>query len=401
MKETLVEIAVALILAKLVGTLFEKVKQPSVLGAIFAGVIISAIIFMGDRFDVGLLGGFGEPTYDVLSRIGIIMLLFLSGMEMEVGDIKRIGGEAGPVAWFGVLIPFFLGVGLGYFLGYKLIEALVMGAILTATSVGITARALMDMNALRSEASQVILNAAVIDDILGILIITMVLGTGKPVDVLGFKVAPFEYLILGMLAFFFVVLYLGSRYIGRLMAAISWLTTPKAVASVTIALCFIISAVARWVNLAEITGAFLAGILVGKTVESRRVADDMKSIGYAFFIPLFFVGVGVSIDFDVFSTITLPAVMFIGIALLGKIMGCGIGGILGGMEPHDSIRVGIGMMPRMEVALVVVAAAMANPNFIAAGHANEILAMTVLLVVVSTFLTPTLLKSAFEVERYW
>lgn len=382
--------------AKLLGYLFEKIKQPTVIGEILAGVLLGSFVlgrFSGTSFSTAgysfdlTMPDFTSPSFEAFGFIGIVMLLFISGLETDFKDIKKTGKIGFTTAIGGVILPFIFGFLVGQFFGFPLHASLAAGTIFVATSVGITARTLMDMHALNTDVGATILSAAVIDDVIGIFILAVVLGTGSP-----------AFLALKIMIFFLITLYLGLRIISRVMGGFEKIKTAKMLITASLAICFVFAVFASEMGMAAITGAFVAGLIIGTTSQSKKITDDVKTISYTFFIPLFFVWVGASIDLSVIKDVGLLALLFIPLAIAGKIIGCGIGSKIGGLTSRNALAVGVGMIPRMEVALIVVTTAVSQGVFTGA-LAHQILAVTVLLVCVTTFLAPILLKATFKMEE--
>jgi len=303
------------------------------------------------------------------------------------------------VAIGGVILPLILGfVASRYLFGFSTEASLVVGLILVATSVGVTVRTLLDLHVLSSDVGTTILGSAVIDDIIGILLLAFVLGTGTPLSI--------GILTLKIVAFFFLFLYLGLKIIDRLLDLGDRIHLPKAFLSISLAIFFIYAFFADKAGIAGIIGAFVAGLLIGHTAKSRKIIDDVKTIGYGFFIPLFFVWVGASLwqgfigDLHALATIGLLSVVIISVGIIGKIIGCGIGAKLAGMTNRESVQIGVGMIPRMELALIIAGVAISHGLLIgqeAIGH--QILAATILLTLITTLVTPFLIKAVFKNNR--
>lgn len=389
----LLEIALALILAKTLGYLFEKLKQPAVIGEILTGIVLGPYLlgkFSGTtislwnnelyHFELNLT----SPEFEALAMLGIITLLFLSGLETKFDDIKNAGKSGIITSLFDVSVAFIFGYLVGHTLGFPLIQSLAVGAILTATSVGISVRTLMDMGKLHTRVGSLILTVAVLDDVLGIIILSIIIGEGSP-------------LIIAMKAivFFAVTLFLGLHFIPKVMKIGDIVHARHILLTTALTLCFLFAALAKGIGLAAITGAFIAGLLISITPQSRRVLGYVRDMGYTFLIPLFFVWVGASFDFSVIKDVGILVVLFIPAAILGKIIGCTIGAKVTGFKNREALQTGVGMIPRMEVALVVVATEISLGIF-KGTLAHQILAATILLVMITAILAPILLKIAFR-----
>jgi Kef-type K+ transport system membrane component KefB len=295
------------------------------------------------------------------------------------------------VAIGGIILPLTLGTAACLFLGFSQQDSIVIGLILIATSVGVTVRTLMDLHVLDSDVGMTILGGAVIDDILGIILLAFVIGMESPLWV-GAKVA----------IFFLIFLYLGLKVIDKILNLGEKIHLPKAFLSFALAIFLIYSFLADTFGIAGIIGAFVAGVLIGHSFQSRKIIDDVQAIGYGFFIPLFFVWVGASLldgfsrGLSSFAAIGLLTLVIIFVAIVGKIVGCGIGAKLAGMKNLESLQIGVGMIPRMELALIIVSAAISHGLLSSPEVEHQILATTVLLTVATTLIAPFLIKATFK-----
>ena len=399
-------IAFALVFARFFGYIFYRFKQPAVLGEIIAGIILGGIglfLINGQKlliFDITLPNFDFQSVYFVfVAEIGILFLLFISGLEISVSKLKKMGKTSSIVAVGGVVVPFILGVLCCLLLdsftsfNFTFEESIVVGLILTATSVGVTVRVLMDIDALDSDVGATILGSAVVDDVLAILLLAFVMSVGSIFDTLwlGVKIA----------IFFLIFLYLGLKVIDKILDLGEKINLPKAFLSIALAILLIYAFFADRAGISGIIGAFVAGILIGQNVRSFKIEKDVKAIAYGFFIPLFFVWVGSSIwnDVDNLSSylvsIIVLAVIISSIAIIGKILGCGMGAKIAGMSNRESLQVGVGMIPRMELALIIVTTAFSK-KIIEGSIANQILIATVLLIIITTLVTPVLIKATFK-----
>ncbi len=328
--------------------------------------------------------------FQVLADIGILFLLFISGLSTNLKSLKKLGKPSLAVALGGVIVPFGFGYISAILFDFTAAESIILGLILVATSVGVTVRALMDMDKLNSKAGNIILGAAVIDDILGVLLLAFALGLSSPLAI-GLKIV----------LFFIVFLYIGLRVIERLLDFGEKIHLPKAFLSYSIAIFLFYVYIAEQFDIAGIIGAFVAGILIGKSFKSRHLIDDIETVGYGFFIPLFFVWVGAVLITDLYKNPQafqgiLPFVLVVLVAaVLGKILGCGLGARITGTSTKESLQIGVGMIPRMELALIIVTSAIYQ-GVIAQSVANTFLATTVIITVVTTIISPFLIKLTFK-----
>jgi len=392
----LLEIAFALITARTLSYLFEKTKQPGVLGEILAGVLLGPYLlgrFSGTdfslwgnelyHFDLNLT----SSEFGSIAMLGIITLLFLSGLETKFDDIKNAGKSGIITSLFDVSVAFIFGYLVGQFLGFPTIQSLAIGAILTATSVGISVRTLMDMNKLHTKSGSLILTVAVLDDVLGILILSIIAGEGSPIIICA-----------KVVVFFVVTFFFGLHFVPKIMKILDAVHARRILLTVALTLCFLFAAFAKSIGLAAITGAFIAGLIIGVTPQSRRVLSYTREVGHTFLIPLFFVWIGASFDFSAVKDVGMLVLLFIPAAIIGKIIGCTAGAKITGFRNREALQVGIGMIPRMEVALVVVSTEISLKIF-KGDIAHQMLAATILLVITTAIITPILLKLVFKEKK--
>ncbi len=400
--DVLLLVALALIFARILGHLVDRLKQPAVIGEIIAGVFLGGVViafFSGQNFYFYNFKlplpqlDFGSVEFALLAEIGILFLLFISGLETSVSKLKKVKKSASLVATGGVILPLILGVIAGVFFGFSTGESIVIGLILVATSVGVTVRTLMDLNALDTDVGTTILGGAVIDDVLGIILLALVLGIESVFDAVwvGIRIA----------IFFLIFLILGLKVIDKILNLGEKIHLPKSFLSISLSILLIYSFFADKAGISGIIGAFVAGLLIGNTIQSRKIIDDVQAIGYGLFIPLFFVWVGASLwqgsseDISYFVNIALLSIVIIIIAIIGKTVGCGIGAKLSGMDYRESLSVGVGMIPRLELALIIVSSAISH-GLLTGTVAHQILTMTILLTISTTLVTPFLIKATFK-----
>jgi Kef-type K+ transport system membrane component KefB len=377
--QIIVSLALLLFTAKLFGEAAARLRLPSVLGEIVAGVILGPSIL-----------GWVDPSFTIqtISTIGIMLLLFLAGLEIDLDTMRKMGVAALSVAAFGVILPMGIGTLVFRLGGESLRAAFFVGAIMTATSIGLTLRSLMDMGKFRSREGTTVVTAAVIDDVIGIFILTLLVSFVTA----GELPSPLHILeLLGIIFFFFTAVlalgFWGSKWLTGLVSRM-WVDE----ALVALSICFAIALgwLASNAKVAEITGAFLAGLVLNPTREKRAIADRLNVIGYGFFIPIFFAYIGVSTKLGALPKAGVMSIFFILIAIFGKIIGCGAGA-RPWFDTRRSLAIGVGMIPRAEVALI-----MATIGLQTGVIGDEIFVMTILMVFVTNLLTPILLKLAFR-----
>ncbi len=389
----LLYLGLALLLAKLLGSLFEHFRLPAVLGEIMAGVLLGAS-FIGIFFP-GLNWFYSEDEFyfpmEHIGHIGILLLLFISGMETNVSTLKRTGKVATFSTICGVIVPFVLGYAAGILMGYGQQSSMVLGALLTATSIGVTARTMMDLGVLSSDVGTASLSASVMDDFLGIIAIIIAIGATSAVAL--------AMVGINMLLLIVLELVIGFKVIDYMVKGMERVKTAKSILALSLGLMLIFSSFAQLTVNAAIEGAFFAGIILGTTAESKIIMDDVKAMSYGFFIPMFFVYAGSLINLNVFADIRaiILSMVIVVIAIVGKLAGRAIGARIGGFNWKQSLQMGIGSIPRMEVALVSVMLAIKG-GAVQGELADIFLAATMIFVTVTTLITPPLLKWSFRDE---
>ena len=330
---------VMFVAAKLAAELFERLRQPAVAGEILAGVLIGPSVLHWVAP--------GELT-SVLSEIGVIFLLFLVGLETKPADIFRVGARATLVAVSGVIVPFILGYAVMSLWGKPSIEAIFVGAAMVATSVGITARVLGQMGLLNLEVSRIILGAAVIDDILGLLILSVVSSLAKG----GVNYAHIITTAGLAIGFTLLVLLVGARTVNRLHPRIERLKTGQSYLVFGLSLCLGLALVASYIGVAAIIGAFLAGMALSESAEGTDMPHQAEAVT-EFLLPFFLTNIGMQLKLDTFlnrSVIVLAVIVTL-LAVISKLIGCGLGVL--SMGKRKIMQVGMGMVPRGEVGIVV------------------------------------------------
>lgn len=378
--KTLLALFIALLAAKLAAELFERIRQPAVVGEIIAGIVIGPAVL-----------DLVQPTevLAALAEIGVIFLLFTVGLETRPSDIFKVGRTATVVAVLGVVVPFVAGWGLlSLWPGHSWIEATFLGAAMVATSVGITARVLSGMGLITAEASRVILAAAVIDDVIGLLVLAVVssLATGAV-----------NYLSIGLIAvlaiaFTLVIIAFGSRVVNRVKQPVVNLKIDHSLLMFALVLCFGLAAVANLIGIAGIIGAFLAGVALSEATDGTRLHQQSQALT-EFTTPFFLVAIGMKLNLAIFLSahvVVLSAVV-IALAIMTKFIGCGLGAI--GMGRRRAIQVGVGMIPRGEVGIVV-----AQIGLAMAAVSDVIYGVVLAMAVITTLAAPPLIKLAFASE---
>jgi Kef-type K+ transport system membrane component KefB len=366
--------------AKLFANICEHLGQPGIIGEILAGVVLGPSLLNWIH---------PNDVLTALAEMGVIFLLFRVGLEVKASDLMRIGKTALLVAFLGVVLPFVLGWVVMRMAGGSTVESIFLGAAATATSVGITAQVLASKGLLQARASQIILAAAVIDDVLGLLVLAVVSSIAKGhINVAGLAAT-------GVIASGFTLLIAkyGTRTLQRFMPPIERkLAVQEGQFHLALVLLFALALLAVFVGVAAIVGAFLAGMALSEVVD-RRVHDLAHGIT-ELLVPFFLAGIGLQINLAVFSSrATLELTLAVCVmAVLSKLIACGLGAWKLGRA--DMLRVGVGMIPRGEVGMVV-----AQIGLSLGIVEQKVYAVVVAMAVITTLVAPPLLKYAYRGYR--
>jgi Kef-type K+ transport system membrane component KefB len=371
--QVLLELFVMFAAGKLLAEVFERLRQPGVAGELLAGVLLGpsllAIINPSD-----LTRG--------LAEIGAIFLLFTVGLETKPRDLLAVGWTAVLVAILGVMLPFLAGFAYMRAASNSMVESIFVGAAMVATSVGITARVLADAGFLSTRMARVILGAAVLDDILGMIVLAVVssISTGK-----------INYVSLGVvtveaIGFSLLVIFFGSRLVGRMRPAVARLRAQNSAFILSVILCLGLSLASAYIGMAAIIGAFLAGLALADHSEQWRLRLNAHPVS-EFLAPFFFVLLGVQVNLRTFLQPGLAVMLVVVcvLAIVSKVIGCGLGGLRLGWK--DALRVGVGMVPRGEVGLIVAAVGL-QLHTISEGVYTVVIGMSL----ATTLLAPPVLK---------
>jgi Kef-type K+ transport system membrane component KefB len=396
-------LALLVLAAKLAGLIARRWGQPSVLAELLVGIGLANLVpmFMGGG---GLAFVKSDPTLRVLAELGVLILLFDVGLESDLRALVRVGISSVLVALVGVVIPFGLGFGLAFWLlpNASYLTHIFVGATLTATSVGITARVLKDLGATGSREGQIILGAAILDDILGLMVLAVVTGVvtaagGGGTGLSGLEIAA----IIGKAVLFLgVTVIVGHFFSGPIVILAARTGEPGIILIFGLALCFMLAFVAELIGLADIIGAFAAGLLLdpyGQGVRTKQEEATLAELLYplsSFFVPLFFVLMGIQVYLP---SLADPGALGFGVllvivALIGK-LACALGIIQQGV---NRLAVGIGMLPRGEVGLIF---AGIGTSLMFQGKpilSEELFSAVILMVLITTLIAPVGLRRALK-----
>jgi Kef-type K+ transport system membrane component KefB len=381
---------VVLVVAKLMAEAFERLHLPAVVGEILAGVLIGpSLLGLIQAPAAGSLTS-TAGVIEALAEIGVIFLLFTVGLETRPGDIFRVGGTAALVAVLGVIVPFLAGWGLlSIWPGHSWIEAVFLGAAMVATSVGITARVLSTMGLIGADATRVILAAAVIDDVIGLLVLAVVssLASGG-VDYKQIGVT--AGLAIGFTVFLVIF---GTRAVQKVKEPIARLKMGHSLLIFALVLCFGLAAVAHWIGIAGIIGAFLAGVALSEATDDSDLHHQAQTLT-EFTTPFFLVNIGLKLNLSVFlsSEIVALSLVVTVLAVVTKLFGCGLPALR--LGKRQAIQVGVGMIPRGEVGIVV-----AQIGLALAAVGDAVYAVVLFMAVGTTLVAPPFIRLAFAGEK--
>jgi Kef-type K+ transport system membrane component KefB len=327
----------------------------------------------------------------VMAEIGILLLMFLAGLETDLDEMRRVGAAAFSGGIGGVVFPFLAGAYTAHAFGYSFSQSIFVGTILTATSVSISAQTLIELGKIRTKEGTTILGAAVIDDILGIILVSVVVafyGTSGAAHS-----GSIGFLLLRMVAYFGVVLALGWFFLGRFTR---WVEDRISASEAVFALALVVIFGFSWSaealgSVATITGAYIAGLLYAKTEFSHTLEEKVQSMAYGLFVPVFFISIGLEANARTIGGSLLFAALIVIGSILTKVLGVGISTFAVGFKPREALRVGTGMISRGEVGLIVAGIGLSS-GVITQG----VFSVMAIMVLITTMVTPPLLRIFFR-----
>ena len=380
----LIDLAVILLFTKFLGILTKKIALPQVVGALMAGLLLGP----------ACLNLVNETAFmDQVSEIGVIVLMFTAGMETDIKELKRSGKASVIIAACGVIVPLIGGTITAMMFNSgseNFLQNVFVGVVLTATSVSITVEALKEMGKLSTRSGNAILGAALADDVLGIIALTIITSAADPT-------VKMSMVVIKIVAFFVLALVAGVVFYKLFQRWMNAYDRDKGRFSiVAFALCLVLSYVAEaWFGVADITGAFIAGLIVSGTTRVTYVASRFENLSYMLLSPVFFASIGLKVVLpEMTSSIVIFTLVLTIVAVLTKVFACDLGARLCHYDKKDSLRIGVGMVSRGEVALIVASKGMA------VGLLNEtFFAPILIMVVLTTVITPILLKMVYKDKK--
>ncbi len=367
---TFIPALLVILLAAGAGRLLSRgIRQPVILGELILGMILGSFIVLAPAAQ--------GPIFDI-AEIGILLLLFSIGLTIDFEEFKKLEVASTAVAAAGVILPFILGYVAAIIFGFSHIVALLVGTSLVATSVGISASVLMESRMLRTKIGTLIMGAAVADDVIGVIMMSAFISLAVTGAI---QFLDLSLLIVLAVLFFILSLTVGIKVFRKISEKITVARETLLLIGIVVVLAFGI--ITQEIGISAIIGAFVAGLVVGQTHYARDLRGHVSLIGGGFFIPIFFVTVGMNFNLNAFTAVGLFAAVLVVLAIIGKIVGCSLGAKACKFSNRESLAVGIAMVPRAEVALIIAQIGL-RQNIIGPNVVSAILVM----VVITALITP-------------
>jgi monovalent cation:proton antiporter-2 (CPA2) family protein len=371
----ILQLAIILIASKIAGSLSVRLGQPSVLGKLLIGIVLGPSV-------LGLVNE--TETLAEFSQIGVILLMFIAGLETDLEEFKRTGKASTFVGFGGIIVPLVLGYFAGIILNLTTMESWFLGLLLSATSVSISVQALKEMNKLKTPEGTTILGAAVIDDVVVIIALAFLMSfAGGDVHL--------TTVILKKVVFFAAAILIGWKVVPWFLKRFSSLKVTETVISSALIICFIYAYFAEYTGVAAIIGAYIAGVAISVTNFKHEVFEKVETISYSIFVPVFFTSIGVTAQFTGITK-NLGIIIILSIlAILTKLIGASIGAKLAGFGWNSSLGIGSAMVSRGEVALIIASIGLESKLL-----SQDMFAVIVVVVLVTTIVTPPMMKLFFK-----
>ncbi|TCP18997.1 sodium/proton-potassium antiporter GerN (CPA2 family) [Scopulibacillus darangshiensis] len=368
----ILQLAIILIASKIAGDISVKLGQPSVLGKLLIGIVLGPSV-LGLVTDTTTLAEF--------SQIGVILLMFIAGLETDIDEFKRTGKASAFVGIGGIIVPLVLGYAAGLMLNLTTIESWFLGLLLSATSVSISVQALKEMNKLKSREGTTILGAAVIDDIIVILALAFLMSMAGGDVNLG-------VVVLKKVLFFAGAIIVGWKVVPWILKKFAPLKVTESLVSAALIICFVYAYLAEFTGVAAIIGAYIAGVAISLTDYKHDVFEKVETISYSIFVPVFFTSIGVTAEFGGITDHLVLIVILSILAILTKLIGASAGAKFAGFSWNSSLGIGSAMVSRGEVALIIAAIGLESKLL-----SQDMFAVIVVVVLVTTIVTPPMMKS--------
>ncbi|MBM7693331.1 monovalent cation:proton antiporter-2 (CPA2) family protein [Peribacillus deserti] len=371
----ILQLAIILIASKIAGSLSVRLGQPAVLGKLLIGIVLGPSV-------LGLVHE--TETLEELSQIGVILLMFIAGLETDIDEFKRTGKASAFVGLGGIVVPLVIGYLTGIALNLSVFESWFLGLLLSATSVSISVQALKEMNQLQTREGTTILGAAVIDDVVVIIALAFLMSfAGGDVNL--------TTVVLKKVLFFAGAILVGWKVVPWFLKKFSSLKVTETVISSALIICFVFAYLAEYTGVAAIIGAYIAGVAISVTRFKDEVLEKVETISYSLFVPVFFTSIGITAQFTgVTENFGLIVVLSV-IAILTKLIGASAGAKLAGFNWMGSLGIGSAMVSRGEVALILVAIGLESKLL-----TQDMFAVIVVVILVTTIVTPPMMKVFFK-----
>lgn len=382
------DLVLILLAVKVAGHISKKMGQPSVFGELLVGIILGPALLGWIVIDPENPGLIKE-----LAEIGVILLMFLAGLETDVNEFKKNAYGSSLVAIGGVLFPLVAGFAVGLLFDFAFTTAIFIGTLLVATSVSISVQTLRELGKLQTREGVTILGAAVLDDVLGIIILSVVVGFTAGSG--GGSVLDIVILLAKIVLFFVLILWIGRKVLPPIFRWASSLLTTEVLLAFGIITALFFAYAAELFGLAGIVGSYFAGLMLSLTRYRHELFEKVEVISFSFFVPIFFVSIGVAADVSGLTTEILWLIVTLTIvAILSKLVGGGLGAKLAGFNWRSSAGIGSGMVARGEVGLIVASIGLSRGLI-----DNELFTVTVIIVLATTLVTPPMLKAIFNNKK--
>lgn len=387
---------IIIVAAKIGGYISNRLGQPAVLGELLVGIILGPTIL--NMLHVWPMFSEDEhltESLEMMAEIGVLLLMLLAGLELELSELLKSGKTSSVSGVLGVIVPLVMGWGVSLMFGLSNAEALFMGLALSATSVSISAQTLMELRVLRSKVGLTLLGAAVFDDILVILLLSigsLLVGTAGSAG----GVENILFTILRMVGYLGVAVALGLWLLPKLTHWVNRLPVSQGLIAFVLVTAFFYGWAAEVIGgIAAITGSFLVGLFLARTPYRHQIETGVSALAYGFFVPIFFVNIGLESNLRAISGSAWGfAIIITIVAIISKIIGSGFGARITGFSWLESLQLGIGMVSRGEVGLIVAAFALSQGLL-----SQENFSIAVFMVIVATLVTPPMLRTAFKERK--
>jgi len=376
--DLLLELAIIILASKIAGDLSVKIGQPSVLGKLLVGIILGPAV----------LGFISETkTLEDISQIGVILLMFMAGIETDVDEFKRSGKASTFVGISGIVVPLSIGYLAGIIMKMSIFEAIFLGLLLSATSVSISVQALKEMNKLKTKEGATILGAAVIDDILIMIALAFLMSlAGENVNL--------GMVMLYKVLFFSIAILAAWKVVPWVIGKSARLKVTEPIISGALIICFLYAYVAEITGVAAIIGAYIAGVAISLTKFKHEVFKKVETIGYSIFVPVFFTSIGLKASFDGMSENIALIIGLSIIAIITKLLGAAVGAKLANFSWRSSFGIGSAMVSRGEVALIIASIGLETHLI-----SQVLFSVLVIVVLVTTLVTPPMMKFFFNIGK--